>query len=164
MKENEREISCGIYESPIGPLAVVCTRAGVKSVGFGGGQEKTGEESKEMLAWAIRELKEYFEGERKVFTVPCVMEGTDFQKRVWNALTEIPYGEIRSYKEIAVRTGNPKACRAVGMANHRNPIPIIVPCHRVVGTNGKLTGYAGGLEIKEKLLKLERDVHGGGGL
>ena len=89
--------------------------------------------------------------------MPCVPQGTDFQKRVWEALIQIPYGETRTYKEIAAAAGNPKASRAVGMANNRNPIPIIIPCHRVIGTNGSLTGYAGGLKVKEYLLKLERE-------
>ena len=111
----------------------------------------------EMTRWAVKELEEYFQGKRKVFTVPCVPKGTDFQKRVWEALIQIPYGETRTYKEIAAAAGNPKASRAVGMANNRNPIPIIIPCHRVIGTNGSLTGYAGGLKVKEYLLKLERE-------
>lgn len=160
METKEKQISYGIYESPIGMLSISCTEDGVKAVGFGreNAEQNPGTQSSkadEMLKKTIGELEEYFEGKRKTFTVPCVMEGTEFQKKVWEALTEIPYGETRSYKEIAVQVGNPKASRAVGMANHRNPIAIIVPCHRVVGANGKLTGYAGGLDIKEKLLELE---------
>ena len=111
----------------------------------------------DMTRWAVTELEEYVQGKRKAFTVPCVPKGTDFQKRVWEALIQIPYGETRTYKEIAAAAGNPKASRAVGMANNRNPIPIIIPCHRVIGTNGILTGYAGGLKVKEYLLKLERE-------
>ena len=110
-----------------------------------------------MTRWAVKELEEYFQGKRKEFTVPCRPEGTDFQKRVWEALTRIPYGETRTYKEIAVEAGNPKASRAVGMANNKNPVPIIIPCHRVIGSDGKLTGYAGGLGVKEFLLNLERE-------
>ena len=95
------------------------------------------------------------DGKRKSFDLPLKPEGTEFQKKVWNALLDIPYGETRSYKDIAVAIGNPKACRAVGMANNRNPISIIIPCHRVIGANGSLVGYGGGLPIKIELLNLE---------
>lgn len=102
------------------------------------------------------QLREYFDGKRTEFDLPCKPHGTEFQQRVWKALCDIPYGQTRTYKDIAIAVGNPKACRAVGMANHNNPIGIVIPCHRVIGTNGKLTGYAGGLDIKEALLNLER--------
>ena len=105
---------------------------------------------------ACRQLSEYLKGERKTFDLPLNPKGTDFQKCVWRALCDIPYGETRTYKQIAEAIGNPKAVRAVGMANNRNPITIIVPCHRVIGTNGKLVGYGGGLEMKEFLLRLEK--------
>ncbi|MFA5324688.1 MAG: methylated-DNA--[protein]-cysteine S-methyltransferase [Bacteroidales bacterium] len=101
------------------------------------------------------QLEEYFCGKRKIFDVPLVLHGTTFQKKVWNELNEIPYGETCSYKTIAIKIGSPKACRAVGMANNKNPIPIIIPCHRIIGINGKLVGYAGGVELKKKLLKIE---------
>jgi len=104
-----------------------------------------------------KQLTEYENGKRKVFELPLHLIGTDFQKQVWNALLEIPYGETRSYQEIAIRIGKPKALRAVGGACNRNPIGIIVPCHRVIGKNGSLTGYAGGLSYKELLLKHEKD-------
>lgn len=110
-----------------------------------------------LLLQAERELEEYFAGRRRVFSVPLSMGGTPFQMRVWQTLQEIPYGETASYGEIARRIGNAKAARAVGMANHVNPLPIFVPCHRVLGSNGKLTGYAGGLEIKRFLLRLEKE-------
>lgn len=110
----------------------------------------------ELIEETYRQISEYLEGERKTFDIPIKMQGTEFQKKVWKELTKIPYGETRSYKQIAENIGNPKACRAVGMANHNNPIAIIVPCHRVIGTNNKLVGYAGGLAIKEKLLKIEQ--------
>lgn len=103
-----------------------------------------------------KQLTEYENGKRKVFELPLHLIGTDFQKQVWNALLEIPYGETRSYQEIAIRIGKPKALRAVGGACNRNPIGIIVPCHRVIGKNGSLTGYAGGLSYKELLLKHEK--------
>lgn len=106
---------------------------------------------------AERELNEYFAGNRREFSVPVHLSGTEFQKKVWRALCDIPYGETRSYKEIAAAVGNPKASRAVGMANHRNPVMILIPCHRVIGADGGLTGYAGGLDGKTALLELERE-------
>lgn len=106
------------------------------------------------------QLKEYFGGKLKKFTVPLDFNGTDFQKSVWTALLTIPFGETRSYGEIARQIGRPDASRAVGAANGRNPISIVAPCHRVLGADGKLTGFAGGLEAKHQLLKLEgRDAH-----
>lgn len=111
-----------------------------------------------LLKQAIRELSEYFDGKRNSFNLPLELQGTEFQKKVWNALMEIPFGETRSYKEIAKAIGNEKASRAVGMANNKNPIMIIVPCHRVIGANGKLVGYAGGIDVKAKLLNLEKDT------
>jgi methylated-DNA-[protein]-cysteine S-methyltransferase len=101
------------------------------------------------------QLKEYFEGRRREFELPLAPEGTPFQLRVWNALLEIPYGETISYGELAARIGDRSASRAVGLANGSNPLPIVIPCHRVIGSNGKLTGYGGGLPIKERLLALE---------
>ena len=102
-------------------------------------------------------MKHYQERKRKFFDLPLKVEGTAFQKKVWQALCSIPYGETRSYKEIAIQIGNERACRAVGMANNKNPIGILIPCHRVIGTNHKLVGYAGGLDKKEFLLKLEKE-------
>ena len=109
-----------------------------------------------LLAKAEKELSEYFGGKRQSFTAPLDMGGTYFQKQVWEALLGIPYGETRTYGQLANQLGNPKATRAVGAANGRNPIAIIVPCHRVVGFDGKLTGFAGGLDAKAHLLRLER--------
>jgi len=109
-----------------------------------------------LIKETARQLEQYFNKELKVFDLPLKLNGTDFQVKVWNALTEIPYGETRSYKELAAMTGNPRACRAVGMANNRNPAAIIVPCHRVIGHDGSLTGYAAGLELKRQLLELEK--------
>jgi len=114
-----------------------------------------------LIKKAAEQLEEYFNGKRKVFDLPLVLQGTDFQVKIWKALQRIPYGETRSYGEIAAMTGNPKASRAVGMANNRNPIAIIVPCHRVIGSNGKLIGYAGGLELKQQLLDLESSNRAG---
>ena len=104
---------------------------------------------------AYRQFSEYLTGERKSFDLPFKLTGTDFQNRVWRALCEIPYGETRSYKQIAEAIGNPKAVRAVGMANNRNPLLVLVPCHRVIGCNGQLVGYAAGLDKKQFLLHLE---------
>lgn len=109
-----------------------------------------------LLVEAGMQINEYLEGKRIAFDLPLAPKGTDFMKSVWNCLLRIPYGKTRSYKEIAEAAGNPRACRAVGMANNRNPIPIFIPCHRVVGANGSLTGYRGGLEIKKKLLEIEK--------
>jgi len=108
-----------------------------------------------LIKKAAAQLEEYFEGKRKNFDLPLVLNGTDFQNRVWEALRKIPYGKTRSYGELAAMTGNPKASRAVGMANNRNPIVIVIPCHRVIGSDGSLTGFGGGLELKQRLLELE---------
>ena len=143
-------------DSPIGTLGL-CARDGyLVRIVFGGAQAT--EEIDDVLLEAKRQLEEYFAGERREFDVPVDMEGTVFQKKVWRALIEIPYGEVRCYSDIAEAVGSPKAVRAVGMANHVNPIPIIVPCHRVVGKNGSLTGYAGGIEMKEWLLEMEKGM------
>lgn len=103
------------------------------------------------------QIDEYLKGNRKSFTFPYKMIGTDFQIKVWQELTKIPYGQTRSYKDIAIAIGNEKACRAVGLANNKNPLFIVVPCHRVIGSNGKLVGYAGGMEMKKKLLEMEME-------
>lgn len=111
----------------------------------------------ELIKEALGQLMEYFKGIRINFELPLYFNGTEFQNSVWNALREIPYGETRTYKEIAEAIGNSKACRAVGMANNKNPIGIVIPCHRVIGSNGGLIGYGGGIEIKKKLLDLEKN-------
>ncbi|XMB85944.1 methylated-DNA--[protein]-cysteine S-methyltransferase [Mycoplasmatota bacterium WC44] len=108
------------------------------------------------LKQAHQELKEYFEGTREVFNFDLLLNGTEFQKKVWIALMNIPYGETRTYKDIAIEVGSPKAYRAVGMANNKNKIAIGIPCHRVIGSNKKLIGYAGGLHLKEYLIELEK--------
>jgi methylated-DNA-[protein]-cysteine S-methyltransferase len=107
------------------------------------------------LPEVVRQLEEYFAGRRRVFDLPIRMQGTEFQRRAWRSLMEIPYGETRSYGEQARRIGNPNASRAVGLANGRNPIPIVVPCHRVIGADGSLTGFGGGIERKRWLLAHE---------
>ncbi len=115
-----------------------------------------------MLDLAAAELDEYFRGERRAFGTPLAAEGTPFQRKTWDALCEIPFGARWSYAELARRVGNPKAVRAVGAANGRNPLAIFVPCHRVIGSSGELTGYAGGLPIKQWLLEHEERVSGTG--
>lgn len=109
-----------------------------------------------LLKEAEKQLQEYFTGKRKTFDLPLNPQGTKFMKEVWTALQEIPYGKTKTYGEIAKKVGNPKAARAVGMANHRNPIPIMIPCHRVIGSHGKLVGYALGMDKKEFLLEWEK--------
>ena len=154
----EQRIYGEIYESPVGALTILAGENGIQAIKFGEDEKvKSAGKASEMTRRAVKELEEYFQGKRKEFTVPCVPEGTDFQKRVWEALTRIPYGVTRTYKEIAVEIGNSRASRAVGMTNHKNPVPIIIPCHRVIGSDGRLTGYAGGLGVKEFLLNLERE-------
>ena len=117
--------------------------------------ENCQEKDTNLLLEAKKQLEEYFEGKRKKFDLPLKQAGTEFQKKVWKALKEIPYGKTRTYKEVAKMVGNEKASRAVGMANNKNNIPIIVPCHRVIGSDGKLVGYALGLDMKRYLLDLE---------
>ena len=154
-----------VMHSPIGRLMLEEEDGALVRVAFereipAGIEEQMEElplQAKEVLEKAERQLDEYFAGERKVFNLPLAPKGTEFQKKVWAALRDIPYGETRSYGQIAAAVGNPKASRAVGMANHRNPISIIVPCHRVIGADGRLVGFGGGLWIKEKLLKLEKE-------
>ncbi len=144
----------GYYNSPIGILEIITSEDGIISAMF---VEETKEnaEDTEILREAIKQFDEYFKGTRKDFDIKCEVEGTEFQKRAWKALTQIPYGETRSYKEQAIQIGNEKATRAVGNANSKNLISIIIPCHRVIGANKSLTGYAGGLNRKQWLLEHE---------
>ena len=158
-------------DSPLGPLWLEADDRGLRRIDFADGKharKNRGEDSavgetslnaesgNSILAKVILQLRDYFAGNLKDFDLTLAPEGTPFQRRVWNELLTIPYGKTISYGELARRIGNPDASRAVGLANGSNPIPIIIPCHRVIGSNGKLTGYGGGLPIKEKLLALER--------
>lgn len=148
-------------ESPVGPLLLVADDHGLRRIEFVNGRKPVQadpewREDAEPLGETIRQLRAYFGGELERFDLALAPAGTQFQLAVWNRLCEIPYGETISYGELARRIGNPNASRAVGLANGSNPIPILIPCHRVIGSNGKLTGYGGGLPIKEKLLALER--------
>ena len=145
------------YDFPIGSLGIAEEDGSICRVSFQGKDTFSGFPTAEtpLIQNAAAQLAEYFAGRRVDFKLPLIMRGTDFQRSVWTALLSIPYGETRSYQDIAVQIGNPKACRAVGMANNRNPVAIIVPCHRVIGRSGGLTGYAGGLSAKQVLLELE---------
>lgn len=146
------------YDLPFGKMLIAETNGAINEIffsetdaGFLGIHEETA-----LLREAYRQLKEYFYGKRKNFSLPLAARGTDFQKQVWRAMRAIPYGETRSYKQIAAQLGNEKASRAVGQAANRNPIAIVTPCHRVIGADGSLTGFGGGIELKKKLLNLEK--------
>ena len=139
----------------VGPLTLVCEGGALTELRFGGTPVPVTTDTPPLLQEAARQLEAYFAGRLRQFDLPLRPSGTPFQQAVWRALCEIPYGEVRSYGAIAARIGSPKASRAVGMANHNNPIAIVIPCHRVIGASGSLTGYGGGLPIKERLLRLE---------
>lgn len=147
--------------SPAGQLCLVASAKGLVRLEFQDRVQKLDpkrvrvQKSQIALAACIRELNEYFSGKRRVFSVPLDLRGTEFQLQCWRALLEIPYGETRTYADIAREIGHPHAFRAVGMANNRNPIAIIVPCHRVIASDGTLCGYGGGLDLKRKLLEME---------
>ena len=158
--ENVKAVYYTTYESPVGPLLLAGESAALRCVSFASSKRSAAPRTewkldKKPFAEVIRQLQAYFRGELKAFDLPLAMEGTEFQLRVWNALRAIPYGETISYAQLAERIGNPRAVRAVGLANGSNPIPIIVPCHRVIGSNGSLTGFGGGLSTKRMLLELE---------
>jgi methylated-DNA-[protein]-cysteine S-methyltransferase len=146
--------------SPVGLLSLIASEKGLVRLEFEGRVMKLDpktqlRDSKQTLAPYLRELDEYFAGERREFSMPLDLRGTPFQLACWRALLDIPYGETRTYAEIAREIGHPQAFRAVGMSNNRNPIAIVVPCHRVIASGGSLCGYGGGLEIKRMLLDLE---------
>lgn len=160
-------------DTPIGKIMLSSTNKGIIWVSFDAGPsallglrqwgkrwlscDQVIEEQNPLLEDAIQQLHEYFQGSRTEFSIPLHLVGTPFQQQVWGALRQIPYGEVRSYKDVAQVIGSPKAVRAVGGANNRNPLSIFIPCHRVVGSNGSLVGYGGGLTIKEYLLNLEAE-------
>src|ERR1700733_487033 len=155
-------LSSKVIPSPIGRLRLVASDEGLAAILWDNDRPRPAyladlaeNPAHPTLLRTEKELNEYFSRKRKTFSVPLDMRGTHFQKQVWEALLAIPFGETRSYAQIANQIGNPKATRAVGAANGQNPIPIIIPCHRVIGANGKLTGFGGGLEIKDQLLALE---------
>jgi len=150
-----------VWESPVGPLLIAGDGEALHYIYFA----KNGKVARPERGWvesatgvvaqAVTQLREYFAGKRREFDVPLAVQGTAFQRSVWRALQEIPYGETISYGELAKRVGNPKASRAAGSANGANRIPIVIPCHRVIAAGGKLGGFGGGLPVKEKLLALE---------
>jgi methylated-DNA-[protein]-cysteine S-methyltransferase len=146
------------YDYPTTEVGIAEDEGKIARVFFCGEKSLAGFDKKEtpLIRKAAAQLAEYFAGRRRKFDLPLALRGTDFQLSVWKILQAIPYGHTLSYGEVAARAGNPKACRAAGMANNRNPIAIIVPCHRVIGADGSLTGYAGGLSVKQYLLDLEK--------
>ena len=157
-----------IFPTPVGPLLLVADDEGLTGVHFepaeGGHRidpawqragDVPGADAAGIIATTRAQLADYFAGARRSFDLPLVPRGTDFQRRVWQLLREIPYGQTISYAELARRAGNPKAMRAVGAANGRNPLPVVVPCHRVIGADGSLTGFGGGIERKRWLLERE---------
>ncbi|MEL7834216.1 methylated-DNA--[protein]-cysteine S-methyltransferase [Fodinibius sp. Rm-B-1B1-1] len=144
------------YESPIGGLTLTASANSLQSITFGDDQsEANSTSSNEILDIAIKQLSEYFEGQRTSFSLPLSPEGSDFQQSIWEQLQDVPYGQTITYGALADKLGDPNKVRAVGSANGQNPIPIIIPCHRVIGANNNLVGYSGGIERKEFLLKHE---------
>lgn len=149
------------YESPIGKLLLVGADGLLEELHFPNDLSQIDipddwQCEEQSFQESLKQLGEYFAGSRQQFDLPIAPKGTVFQQSVWEELRKIPFGRTASYGQIAERIGNPKACRAVGLANAKNPLPIIVPCHRVIGKNGTLTGFGGGLELKQQLLDLER--------
>jgi methylated-DNA-[protein]-cysteine S-methyltransferase len=179
MRQNESplhspmELKWTEIESPVGSLSICRTLRGIARIDFGSSQQRdtalfkwghkwwpqagfVRDDHDELLKEAAGQLDEYFRGNTTTFNLPLDMKGTPFQLKVWQALLQVPYGQTAAYRDIAIAVGEPKAARAVGGANNKNPVPIIVPCHRVVGANGSMVGYSPGLSIKETLLRLER--------
>jgi methylated-DNA-[protein]-cysteine S-methyltransferase len=153
-------MSYSYLDTPVGVLLLAANEDGLREITFSKHPrvppKSDWQEAPAGFSEAIRQLRAYFAGELEEFRIRLAPQGTEFQQRVWTELSRIPYGQTVSYGELARRIGSPNACRAVGLANGSNPIPIIIPCHRVIGANGKLTGYGGGLPVKEKLLALEK--------
>ncbi|MBP2032855.1 methylated-DNA-[protein]-cysteine S-methyltransferase [Clostridium algifaecis] len=150
-------ISAYNYEFEIGKMVIVEENSFITNIYFGEViPENANIVETQLIKKAYGQLQEYFNGSRKMFNLPLAAQGTDFQRKVWNYLQYIPYGKTCSYKNVADGIGNKKASRAVGMANNKNPILIVIPCHRVIGVNGSLVGYAGGLDVKKKLLNMEK--------
>ena len=145
------------YHSEIGPLEVVGNQLGILTIIFGANEFETDRGLPALMAECLRQLTEYFKGRRRKFSIPLLLEGTDFQKAVWRQLQKIPFGQTASYGDVARAVGSPRAFRAVGNANNKNPIPLIIPCHRVIGSDGKLVGFGGGIWRKEWLLEHEQN-------
>jgi len=172
LRESKAELKWTELDTPVGTLLLCRTEDGICRLEFGGLDERetavaawarqwwrdfalVREDGDPVLAEAVRQLSDYFRGNATAFKLPLDLRGTVFQRNVWKALLDVPYGSTASYRDIAASIGQPKAVRAVGGANNRNPVPIIVPCHRIIGSNGALVGYGGGLPVKEQLLRLE---------
>lgn len=152
-----QDIKYYIYDTVIGKITITGSNNRILEIKYGECKKDNIKYMKnEIIENAASELNEYLNGRREVFSIPLMPVGTEFQRLVWSALKEIPYGMTKSYKEIAEIIGKPKAYRAVGMANNKNPIMIMIPCHRVIGADGSLTGYACGINVKQSLLELER--------
>ncbi len=146
------------YTSPIGIIEINYENDYIISIAFSNNNEKFSNALDPSFIKDFKnQLDEYFIGKRQEFNIKSLLHGTEFQEKVWHELAKIPYGQTRSYKEIAIAIGNPKASRAVGLANNKNPLALIIPCHRVIGASGKLVGYRGGISIKEYLLSLEQN-------
>ena len=162
MKSNENQKNANdqylYYDSPIGIIKVCGTNNYIKSLFFRDPDIKRIEKPPQLLLDCVRQLKEYFNEKRKEFDLPLQPEGTAFQKAVWNALLDVPFGVTASYFDVAIKLGNAKAVRAVGAANGKNPISIIITCHRIIGSDGKMIGYGGGLWRKKWLLKHEQSL------
>jgi methylated-DNA-[protein]-cysteine S-methyltransferase len=163
-----KTISWQTIETPWGPCVAAASSKGLVYLTLPGDSSEASlkalakrsdvqlaREENPLLKKTARQLREYFDGRRTTFDVPLDLLGTDFQKKVWRTLRTVEYGETVTYKDVAIKTGNPNASRAIGMANQKNPVPIIVPCHRVIGKDGAMVGYAGGLPMKRRLLSLE---------
>ena len=165
----EEPITWAMMKSRVGPIRVAATPRGVCKIALGKetaedffgwlerhiGHTPRKPERSGIVALALGQIAGYIDGQRRDFDLPLDLRGTEFQRRMWAAVAGIPYGETRTYAEIALAIGKPKAVRAVGAANGANPLPLVVPCHRVVGSDGSLTGYGGGLDVKRKLLEME---------
>ena len=145
------------HHSQIGPLEVVGNQKGILTITFGADEFETDRNLPALMAECLRQLTEYFKGRRQKFSIPLVLAGTDFQKAVWRQLQKIPFGQTASYGDVARAVGSPRAFRAVGNANNKNPIPLIIPCHRVIGSDGKLVGFGGGIWRKHWLLEHEKN-------
>lgn len=148
--------SNGLYNTRLGVIEICQSGDSIVQVKFLQGEIKSKSNPSELTDTAYSQILEYLDGHRKEFDFPYKLNGTDFQLRVWRSLLKIPYGETRSYKDIANMVGSPNSSRAVGSANNRNPMSIIIPCHRVIGSDGSLVGYAAGLRLKKALLRLEK--------
>ena len=159
---NSKKIECAAIQTEVGYVEIIADEGGIIETGFvdklpGNAKENSAVINNLELKKAFEQMQEYLSGDRKIFDLKLNSKGTPFQQKVWQALLTIPYGETTSYQAIAEQVGSPKAVRAVGAANGKNPIGIIVPCHRVIGKSGKLTGYAGGLSRKSWLLNIEQN-------